>query len=82
MKCLFCGFISGKRKVHDNRFPFKILDETQNTIAFLSVDFPSTENGHVLVIPKKHFENLEDVRELPRVSLCAQPVASRLSYAA
>ncbi|MBS3113790.1 HIT domain-containing protein [Candidatus Woesearchaeota archaeon] len=61
MKCLFCGFISGKRKVHDNRFPFKILDETQNTIAFLSVDFPSTENGHVLVIPKKHFENLEDV---------------------
>ena len=61
MSCIFCDFISGKRKKHNNGFPLKILDQTQNTIAFLSTDFPATEKGHVLVIPKKHFESLENV---------------------
>ncbi|MBW2975562.1 HIT domain-containing protein [Candidatus Woesearchaeota archaeon] len=61
MSCLFCDFISGKRKKHINGFPFKKLRETKNTLTFLSIDFPATEKGHTLVIPKKHFEQLEDV---------------------
>ena len=61
MKCIFCDFASRRRKKHNNGFPFKILDETANAVAFLSVDFPATENGHTLIIPKKHFENLEEV---------------------
>lgn len=61
MKCLFCDFVSGKRKRHNNGFLFKRLHQTKNTIAFLSMDFPATEKGHTLVIPKNHFENLEDI---------------------
>ena len=38
--------------------------------------YPIWDSGKVPVVC------LTDSRELPRVSLCAQPVASRLSYAA
>lgn len=58
MSCIFCDFVSGKRAKHTNGLPFKVLNETKNTISFLSVDFPATEDGHTLVIPKRHFENL------------------------
>ncbi|MBI2549656.1 HIT family protein [Candidatus Woesearchaeota archaeon] len=61
MRCIFCDFVSGKRKRHKNRFPFKKLHETRNVVAFLSVDFPATENGHTIVIPKRHFKLLESV---------------------
>jgi histidine triad (HIT) family protein len=52
--------VSGKRKKHTNGFPFRKLHETKHSLTFLSVDFPATEDGHTLVIPKKHFEQLED----------------------
>jgi len=61
MVCIFCEFISGKRKKHVNGMPFRILHKTQHSLAFLSVDFPATENGHTIVIPKKHFKSLEDI---------------------
>lgn len=61
MDCIFCEFITRKRTKHLNGFPFKILNETKNTVSFLAIDFPSTEDGHVLVIPKKHFSNVEDI---------------------
>jgi histidine triad (HIT) family protein len=58
--CLFCDFVSGKWKEHKNKFKFEILKETPNTISFLSIDFPSPKREHILVIPKKHYPNLED----------------------
>ena len=60
MTCIFCEFVSGKRKKHLNGHPFTILNETTNTISFLVIDFPATEDGHIVVIPKKHFAYVED----------------------
>jgi len=45
---------------HRGDYPFLILNKTKNTLSFLSINFPQKEDGHVLVIPKKHFKNLED----------------------
>ena len=62
MGCIFCEFITGKRKIQSkNGIPFMALNKTKNTLSFLSMDFPDKEDGHVIVIPKKHFENLEDI---------------------
>jgi len=61
MTCIFCEPISGKRKKHINSIPFKKLHETKYSLTFLSIDFPATENGHTIVIPKKHFNLIEDV---------------------
>ncbi|MDD3084064.1 MAG: HIT domain-containing protein [Candidatus ainarchaeum sp.] len=58
--CLFCDFVSGKWKKHKNEFAFEKLYETELTLSFLSIDFPSPKRVHVLVIPKKHFVNLQD----------------------
>jgi histidine triad (HIT) family protein len=59
-ECIFCDFVSGKWKQHRNKFKFQILNETPKTISFLSIDFPKPAREHVLVIPKKHYTNLED----------------------
>ncbi len=60
MKCVFCEFAT-KNKIKNKSYPFNILHESKNTISFLSLDFPKKEDGHILIIPKKHFKNLEDV---------------------
>jgi len=59
-ECIFCDFVSGKWKKHRNKFVFEILHETKNTLSFHSIDFPSPKKEHVLIIPKKHYKNLED----------------------
>jgi len=61
MSCIFCDFVSGKRKKQVNGLPFLALHETENTISFLSMNFPEKEDGHVLVIPKKHYKYVEDI---------------------
>jgi len=62
MKCIFCEFISGKRKIHLNGYPFLILNKTKSTICFLSEDIP--EKGfHILLLPKRHFSYLEGIPE-------------------
>lgn len=58
--CIFCDFVSGKWKKHRNRFMFRVLHKTPETISFLSIDFPKPKKEHVLVIPIKHYKNLED----------------------
>ena len=64
MNCMFCEFVSGKRKAHLNGLPFKALKETKNTMSFLSFEIPKAEDGHIIVTSKKHFFNLEDVPKL------------------
>ncbi len=61
MHCLFCDLVSGKRKSHPNGYPFTVINETPNTISFMAIDIPATEDGHLLVIPKNHFTYVEDL---------------------
>jgi len=50
--CIFC-------KIIEKKIPSKILYENNNTIAFL--DILPISQGHTIVIPKKHYTNLETI---------------------
>ena len=50
--CIFC-------KLADREFPSQIIFENELDIAFLDIS-PISE-GHTIVIPKKHYSNLEDI---------------------
>ena len=52
MDCIFC-------KIASKEIPAKILVETESCVGFLDA-FPLAK-GHVLVIPKKHYEKLQDL---------------------
>ena len=54
MDCIFCKIVS-------KEIPAKILYEDDDTISFLDT-FPITK-GHTLVIPKKHFPQIQDMPE-------------------
>lgn len=50
--CIFCSIAKGEK-------PSYKLYEDNNTIAFLDIN--PVSNGHLLVVPKQHFENIFDV---------------------
>ncbi len=52
MDCIFC-------KIAKKIIPAKIITETKNSIAFLDA-FPLVR-GHTLVIPKRHYEKVQDM---------------------
>jgi len=52
MGCLFCKIV--KREI-----PAKIIVETEKSLAFIDA-FPLTK-GHSLVIPKNHYEKVQDI---------------------
>ena len=52
MDCIFCKIISRK-------IPTRILKETSHSVSFMDA-FPLTR-GHVLVIPKKHHQKIQDM---------------------
>ena len=52
MDCIFC-------KIASKEIPAKILVETESCIGFLDA-FPLAK-GHALVIPKNHYEKLQDL---------------------
>lgn len=58
---LFEDFVSGKKQAHRNQAPFEVLLENTHALAFLSHDIPSTQDAHVLVIPKKHYSNYHEI---------------------
>jgi len=57
---LFSDFVNGLKK-HRNGYPFIILLETPKSIAFMSVDIPAKEDGHILIIPKKHYIDYAEI---------------------
>lgn len=57
---LFKNFADGKT-THRNGYPFITLHETPHSIAFMSIDIPCNEDGHVLVIPKERYSSLSDI---------------------
>lgn len=54
MNCIFC-------KILNNEIPARKIFENDDFIAILDA-FPANE-GHTLVIPKKHFENIFEIDE-------------------
>lgn len=52
MDCIFCKIINGSIST-------KIISETAKTLAFMDA-FPLTR-GHCLVIPKNHYEKIQDI---------------------
>jgi len=66
--CIFCQIVAG-------RAPAARIAESEHALAFLDL-FPVAE-GHALVIPKRHYENLfeADEQTLPDVHLLARRVA-------
>lgn len=50
--CIFC-------KIINNEIPAKTVYEDEKVKVFLDVN-PST-NGHMLIVPKKHYENILDI---------------------
>jgi histidine triad (HIT) family protein len=51
-ECIFCQIVARK-------IPSHVLFENDNILAFLDI-FPISE-GHTIVIPKNHYNNLEDI---------------------
>jgi histidine triad (HIT) family protein len=64
--CLFCEFVHKTTKTHRGKYPFKPLHKTKHSISFLSIDFPKNVDGHTLVVPKKHYNN---ITEIPKSTL-------------
>jgi len=52
--CIFCKIIAGE-------IPCYKVYENEDILAFL--DIAPVNHGHTLVVPKKHFVNLEDIPE-------------------
>ena len=55
MDCLFC-------KIANKEIPSRVITETENSIAFLDA-FP-VSRGHTLVIPKNHYEKVQDMTDI------------------
>lgn len=71
MECIFCKIINGE-------IPSYTIYEDENIKAFL--DITPKSNGHTLIIPKKHFENIYDMdaQNLKQIELASQKVAKLL----
>ncbi|MGQ0771202.1 MAG: HIT family protein [Nitrososphaerota archaeon] len=54
MDCIFCKIVNGQIKT-------RIVLETKNSMAFLDV-FPLSK-GHTLVIPKNHYEKIQQMTD-------------------
>lgn len=69
--CIFC-------KIAQHDIPGKIVYEDDVCMAFL--DLSQATNGHTLVIPKKHYDNVLDVDEdtLKHMMSVVQKVASHI----
>ena len=60
MDCAFC-------KIAKKEIPSRIITETDKSIAFLDV-FPLSR-GHTLVIPKCHYEKVQDMTDMDNADL-------------
>ena len=70
MDCLFCSIAAGD-------IPATIVDSDDISVAFLDIE--PFQDGHTLVIPRKHVTSvLDDDGELARISPMVTKVARRL----
>ena len=68
--CVFCAIVAGTS-------PARIVQEDERTLAFL--DIAPLTRGHTLVIPKRHCQNLLDIRteDVVAVSLAMRDVSRK-----
>ena len=73
-KCIFCAIAS-------KQIPSSVIYEDEKVLGFLDIN-PLTE-GHTLVIPKYHAENVFDISEedLKHISAVAQRIADKMREA-
>jgi len=73
-KCIFCKIVKGE-------IPSYKVYEDELVLAFL--DITPANDGHTLIIPKLHRENIFDIKkeELERVALVAKRVAEKCKEA-
>ena len=71
MDCIFCKIIEGKIPCHK-------IYEDKEFLGFLDIN-PKCE-GHMLIIPKEHYENIFDIPEeiLKNLIATAQKIAKKL----
>ncbi len=71
MECIFCKIIKGE-------IPSYTIYEDDTVKAFLDI-YPKS-NGHTLIIPKQHFENLYDmdIETLSQIEAASQKVGKLL----
>ena len=71
MDCIFCKIINGE-------IPSYTIYEDENVKAFL--DISPVANGHTLIIPKKHVENIydADVETLKNIELASKVIGNLL----
>ncbi len=71
MDCIFCKIIKGE-------IPSAKVFENEKVFVFLDIS-PLTE-GHCLIIPKQHFENIFDIDEniLEEIAKTAKELAGRI----
>ncbi|GAB3685922.1 HIT family protein [Saccharopolyspora tripterygii] len=71
-QCIFCGIVAGE-------VPSAKVTEDDTTCAFMDIN-PASD-GHLLVVPKRHSQDLFDIPadDLSAVTLTAQRVAKAVS---
>lgn len=69
--CIFC-------KIAEKEIPGKIVYEDDICLAFL--DLSQTTDGHTLVIPKKHYQNVLEVDDddLAHIILVTKKIANKI----
>jgi len=69
--CIFCQIVN-------REIPAKIVYEDADTLAFL--DIKPVNPGHILVIPKKHYQNLEEapIEELQKIIVTVKKMGALL----
>ena len=62
MKCAFCEFSKGIKKVHNNGYPFLFLRQSKLIFSFLASD-PPKKGFHIILTTKNHYGSFEDIPE-------------------
>lgn len=71
MECIFCKIVAGE-------IPSYKVYEDENVLAFL--DIAPVSPGHTLAIPKKHYQNVEEIpeEELYRVMAAVKKIGQAM----
>jgi histidine triad (HIT) family protein len=59
--CPFCQFLQGTEDIHGELHQTDIVFQTPDITAFMATRKHPNNQGHVLIIPNQHFENIFDL---------------------